>query len=119
MYTSAGIPITLWPCPSIYKPSKPDSNKETILWAGLATQTFVFVLSKTHIEWTAKFSLVFLLCSDEEHPHRMSKVSIETNNFITASNAQIQCKIKRRVYLVHFSYEKDTIREQDGLNHHL
>ena len=89
MYSSAGIPITLWPCPSIYRPSKPDSNKETILCAGLATQTFVFVLSKTHIEWVANFSCVFAFCSDEEHPHRMSKVSIESNNFITAPNAQI------------------------------
>lgn len=32
--------------------------------------------------------------------------------------AQIECKIKRCVYLVHFSCEKNTIREQDGLNHH-
>jgi len=36
-----------------------------------------------------------------------------------APRAQIKCKIKRCVYLVHFSCEKNTIREQDGLNHHL
>jgi hypothetical protein len=47
----------------------------------------------------------------------MNKVSNEANNFITACLAQIQCKIKRRAYLVHFSYEKNTISEQDGLNH--
>ncbi|HAI53906.1 MAG TPA: hypothetical protein DCM16_04050 [Acinetobacter nosocomialis] len=49
----------------------------------------------------------------------MSKVSNEANNFIMAPRAQIECKIKRCVYLVHFSCEKNTIREQDGLNHHL
>jgi hypothetical protein len=111
------MPITLWPCPSIYKPSKPDSNRETILWAGLAIQTFVFVLSKTHIEWAANFSCIFPFCSDEEHPHRMSKDSNEANNFITSYLAQIQCKIKRHAYLVHFSCGKNTISEQDGLNH--
>ncbi|EXC48785.1 hypothetical protein J529_2909 [Acinetobacter baumannii 99063] len=36
----------------------------------------------------------------------MSKVSNEANNFIMAPLAQIKCKIKRCVYLVHFSCEK-------------
>ncbi|KQG71028.1 hypothetical protein APC47_16700 [Acinetobacter baumannii] len=49
----------------------------------------------------------------------MSKVSNEANNFIMTPRAQIECTIKRCVYLVHFSCEKNTIREQDGLNHHL
>ncbi|PJF03323.1 hypothetical protein CVD08_15115 [Acinetobacter seifertii] len=49
----------------------------------------------------------------------MSKVSIEAQNLITPLHAQIWCKIKRCIYLVQFSCEKNTIREQNGLNHHL
>ncbi|EXH13955.1 hypothetical protein J627_1830 [Acinetobacter sp. 1245593] len=37
------------------------------------------------------------------------------NNLMMAPNAQIECKIKRCAYLVHFSCEKNTISEQETI----